>query len=43
MVDIVAHYIVSSQTNLSREQRKQLTLVLHNSCMINGEKNEFVL
>lgn len=29
MVDIVAHNIVSSQTNLSREQRKELTLVLH--------------
>ncbi len=39
MVDIVAHDIVSSQTNLSREQRRQLTLVLHNACMINGEKN----
>ena len=39
MVDVVAHDIVSSQTNLSREQRKQLTLVLHNACMINGEKN----
>ncbi len=39
MVDIVAHDIVSSQTNLNREQRKQLTLVLHNACMINGEKN----
>ena len=39
MVDLVAHDIVSSQTNLSREQRKQLTLVLHNACMINGEKN----
>lgn len=31
--------IVSSQINLSREQRRQLTLVLHNACMINGEKN----
>ena len=39
MVDVVAHDIVSSQTNLSREQRKHLTLVLHNACMINGEKN----
>lgn len=39
MVDVVAHNIVSLQTNLSREQRKQLTLVLHNACMINGEKN----
>ena len=39
MVDVVAHDIVSSQTNLSRAQRKQLTLVLHNACMINGEKN----
>ena len=39
MVDIVAHDIVSSQINLSREQRRQLTLVLHNACMINGEKN----
>ncbi len=39
MVDLVAHDIVSSQTNLSREQRKQLTLVLHNACMINEEKN----
>ena len=39
MVDVVAHDIVSSQTNLSREQRKLLTLVLHNACMINGEKN----
>ena len=39
MVDIVAHDIFSSQTNLSREQRRQLTLVLHNACMINGEKN----
>ena len=39
MVDLVAHDIVSLQTNLSREQRKQLTLVLHNACMINGEKN----
>ena len=36
---VVAHDVVSSQTNLSREQRKQLTLVLHNACMINGEKN----
>ncbi len=24
---------------LSRKQCKQLTLVLHNACMINGEKN----
>ena len=39
MVDLVAHDIVSSQTNLSREQRKELTLVLHNACMIDGEKN----
>ena len=39
MVDVVAHDIVSSQTNLTREQRKQLTLVLHNAGMINGEKN----
>ena len=39
MVDVVAHDIVSSQTNLSREQKKQLTLVLHNACMINGENN----
>lgn len=39
MVDVVAHDIVSSQTNLSREQRKELTLVLHNACMIDGEKN----
>lgn len=39
MVDLVAHDIVSSQTNLTREQRKELTLVLHNACMIDGEKN----
>ena len=42
MVDIVAHDIVSSQTNLSHEQRKQLTLVLHNASMINGEKNTII-
>ena len=39
MVDVVAHEIVSSQTNLSREQRRTLALVLHNACFINEEKN----
>lgn len=39
MVDIVAHDLVSSQTNLSREQRKALALILHNACNINEEKN----
>ena len=39
MVDVVAHDIVSSQVNLSREQRKTLALILHNACFINGEKN----
>ena len=39
MGDVVAHEIVSSQTNLSREQRRTLALVLHNACFINEEKN----
>ena len=39
IVDVVAQEIVSSQTNLSREQRRTLALVLHNACFINEEKN----
>lgn len=39
MVDVVAHDNVSFQTNLSREQRRTLALILHNACYINGEKN----
>ena len=39
MIDVVAHGIVSSQTNLSREQRRCLALILHNACFINEEKN----
>lgn len=41
MVDVVAHEIVSSQTNLSREQRRTLALVLHNACFINEEKKHY--
>lgn len=39
MVDLVTQQNVGTQINLSREQRKNLTLTLHNACMINGEKN----
>src|SRR5574344_1814224 len=39
MVDLVAMQTFNTQTNLSREQRKNLTLTLHNACIINEEKN----
>jgi len=39
MVDLVAKQTFNTQSNLSREQRKNLTLTLHNACIINEEKN----
>ena len=38
MVDVIAHSIVGSNTRLSTEQRRRLACVLHNACLIDGQK-----
>ena len=39
MVDLVAHRNIDSNNILTKSQRKNLSMVLHHACLINGNRN----